>query len=520
MHHVSLFIELLRSRPRQVFWFATLTQAVLWTLVPTFFYSAPPGDLATVLAIGREFTFGSDFGPPLSFWLAEIAYRQAGLFGVYALAQICVVIAYWAVFALGTDIAGERQAALAALLLVGVTALTVPTPDFGPAVLAMPLWALSLLYAWRAVGEKQRVYWYVLAVTLGLLLLTTNFGLVAVVLLILFLVMSERGRASLGSIDFFIAGIIVVLMIFPHLIWIDQASDNVISRIERLRDPKSVDANLFAWLRLFGYVALGHAGLATLVTLASNLGWTRQSEAVAIERPAIDPFARNFVYFFAIVPPLVVTMLTVVIGHNNPVYASPLLVLSGLAVVIAAGSRILIHHQSVVVMAWFVLLLLPPVTAALAMFVAPWTIAIDLKSAQPAADMGKFLSESFERRTGQPLAVVAGDQRLAELVAVYGGERRSRPHVYVDDEPDSPVTRKDIADKGAIVVWMAPDNSPTVPPEIKARFPDLVPEVPRAFERPVQGRLPLFRVGWGMIRPAAQSGVAPPSEPAPTAPVQ
>jgi hypothetical protein len=309
-------------------------------------------------------------------------------------------------------------------------------------------------------------------------------------------------------------------MIFPHLIWIDQASDNVISRIERLRDPKSVDANLFAWLRLFGYVALGHAGLATLVILASNLGWIRQSEAVAIERPAIDPFARNFVYFFAIVPPLVVTMLTVVIGHNNPVYASPLLVLSGLAVVIAAGSRILIHHQTVVVVAWFVLLLLPPVTAALAMFVAPWTIAIDLKAAQPAADMGKFLSESFERRTGQPLAVVAGDQRLAELVAVYGGERRSRPHVYFDDEPDSPVTRKDIADKGAIVVWMAPDNSPTVPPDIKASFPDLVPEVPRAFERRVQGRLPLFRVGWGMIRPAAQGGVAPPSEPAPTAPAQ
>jgi hypothetical protein len=33
----------------------------------------------------------------------------------------------------------------------------------------------------------------------------------------------------------------------------------------------------------------------------------------------------------------------------------------------------------------------------------------------------------------------------------------------------------------------------------------LVPEVPRAFERLVQGRLPLQRVGWGMIRPAASS---------------
>ena len=158
--------------------------------------------------------------------------------------------------------------------------------------------------------------------------------------------------------------------------------------------------------------------------------------------------------------------------------------------------------------------------AALAMVVVPWTIAIDLKVAQPAADMGKFLSESFERRTGQPLAVVAGDQRLAALVAVSAGSAAVGRMFMSTTARTRPVTRKDIADKGAIVVWLAADNSPTVPPDIKAHFPDLVPEVPRAFERPVQGRLPLFRVGWGMIRPAAQSGVAPPSEPAPTAPAQ
>ena len=37
------------------------------------------------------------------------------------------------------------------------------------------------------------------------------------------------------------------------------------------------------------------------------------------------------------------------------------------------------------------------------------------------------------------------------------------------------------------VVWLATDNAGTPPPAIKASFPDLVPEVPRAFERPVQG---------------------------------
>jgi hypothetical protein len=37
--------------------------------------------------------------------------------------------------------------------------------------------------------------------------------------------------------------------------------------------------------------------------------------------------------------------------------------------------------------------------------------------------------------------------------------------------------------------------------------------VPRAFERSVQGRLPLIRIGWGLIRPQGQ----PLSPPTPSA---
>jgi hypothetical protein len=39
---------------------------------------------------------------------------------------------------------------------------------------------------------------------------------------------------------------------------------------------------------------------------------------------------------------------------------------------------------------------------------------------------------------------------------------------------------------------------------LRERFPNLVPEVPRAFARRFQGRLPLVRIGWAVIRPIAQ----------------
>jgi hypothetical protein len=136
------------------------------------------------------------------------------------------------------------------------------------------------------------------------------------------------------------------------------------------------------------------------------------------------------------------------------------------------------------------------------MVLLPWMTGTELKVEQPAKAMGRFFADSFERRTGRPLAVVTGDPGTAALVALAAP---SRPSVYFDADPErSPwVTPDDIRLKGAVVVWLTADTTPTPPPEIKAHFPDLIPEVPRAFDRPVQGRLPTLRIGWGVIRPGS-----------------
>ena len=81
MHYVSLIIEFLRGRPAVVFWTVALTQAALWTLMPALFYCAPPGEVPLLLAIGHEFVLGSYLGPPLAFWLGEIAFRSAARSG-------------------------------------------------------------------------------------------------------------------------------------------------------------------------------------------------------------------------------------------------------------------------------------------------------------------------------------------------------------------------------------------------------------------------------------------------------
>src|SRR3981189_2562900 len=118
MRFTSLIIELIRALPRLVVWLAVLFQAALWLILPLLLYRSPPGDLTTVLAYGREYRVGTLFGPPLAFWLGDIAFRAAGnhMFGVYLLAQLCSIATFWALYLLARAIVGGQQAALGGLL--------------------------------------------------------------------------------------------------------------------------------------------------------------------------------------------------------------------------------------------------------------------------------------------------------------------------------------------------------------------------------------------------------------------
>ncbi len=499
---VSLLIEILRTKPRLMFWLVAVAQGLLWLLVPTLFYSAPPGDLADTLAIGHEMSFGSTLGAPLAYWLADIALRVTGghMIGVYLLAQICIVSTYWAIFQLGRSLIGDRQAVLAIMLMVGISVFTVSSPDFGPDILMMPLWALALLFLWRAAGQGQQLYWYALAATFAVMLVTSPLALLLLVLAIIFLAITERGRLAVLNIPAYAAAGILIVALALLLFTLKRHGIAFSAYLPRLRNPAPINQNVMAWLRLLMFVIVAQAGAGILVALASNIMRTRKSEAAPVTGSPIDPFARSMVYYFALTPLLAVMIAAIISGKSSISGIPPLLVLSGLAIVVAAGDVILVHHQRILGIAWFSLLLVPPVLTALGVLL-PMVFAVDLKVAQPADSIARYFTENFERRTGQKLDVVGGDPRLARLIALASP---SRPRVLNDDSAHPQLaTRKDADEKGAIIIWRATDNAGTPPAEIKAQFPTLVAEVPRAFERPLHGRAPLLRIGWGMIRPKA-----------------
>jgi len=511
MFFVPLYFEGLRTRPLLIFWLATLTQAAIWLAVPLAFYAAPPGELPELIAIGRQFPLDANVGPPLAYWLAAIVFGAFGLVGVYALSQVCVVTTYCCVFALGRAITGEVYAVIAVLLMVGIAVFTVPTPEFGPSILAMALWAVVLLHYWRAVVQERRRSWYVLGAAAALLLLTTEAALILLAPLAVFTVMTKRGRGSIGTIEPWIIAVVLVVVLFGHLLWLEGVGDGLTPTLERLRSAEMAEAGTADWLRLLGLLLLAHAGLAILVTLASGRPRSYAGPTPALARLPVAPFAVTFVKVFALLPALLATIFAVVLGERIPIGgAAPLLVLSGLAVVVAAGDNLVLYHQRILGYAWAGLLIVPAIFIPAVIAMLPWMTGTDLSIAQPAAAMGHFFAESFERRTGRPLAVVSGDSRTAALVAM---SAPSHPNIYFDSDPERTprVTAEDIREKGAVVVWPAADAALTPPPAIRAHFPDLVAEVPQTFERAVRGRLPPLRIGWGMVRPANAAAARWPS---------
>jgi hypothetical protein len=475
-----------------------LLQAALWLILPLLLYRSPPGDLATVIAYGREYQVGTDLGPPLAFWLADIAFRAAGnhMFGVYVLAQLCSIVTFLALYRLACAVVGGQQAVLAVLLTITVTAFSSPGVEFGPLVLARPLWALLLLHSWQLIGQGRRNAWFAWSIEAGLLLLTTPAAIGLLLLLAGFALATMRGRRTLMSFDPLFALLVIVVLVLPYLVWLIRADTLALPHWPAVADLRG---RALHWAALLGGMLIAISGIVVLVVV--NSGWFGEPEdAPIIYRPPADPLARDFVYFFAIAPALAGSLVSGLFDLDRVAGGSGIaLLMSGLAAIVAAGDLIQLRRQRMLRSAWAAVLIAPALAAIATTLFLPWSGGGEVATSLPATAIARFFGDSFERRTNHPLPAVTGDAQLAALISLDA----ARPHLLLDAAPERTpwLTLAKFNETGGVVVWRASDTVGTPPADIARRFPGLVPEVPRAFEWLVTGRQPLLRIGWAIVRP-------------------
>jgi hypothetical protein len=499
MRFTSLVVELIRARPRLVVWIVVLAQAALWLIVSLLFYRSPPSDLAMVLAYGREYQVGTELGPPLAFWLADIAFRAAGdhMFGVYLLAELCSIASFWFLYQLARIVVGSQQAVLAVLLTMTVTAFSSPGLEFGPLVLARPLWAMLLLHSWLLIGLDRRNAWFAWSIDAGLLLLTTSSAILLLILVAGFALATERGRRLLLSFDPLYALLVIVVLALPYLIFLIRADSLALPSLPAIAE---LSARALHWAWLVGGLLLAMSGIVILVVL--NTGWFSRApeEVPIIFRPPVAPLARNFVYFFAIAPALAGSLISGIFDLDRVFVGSgAALLMSGLAAIVATGDLVQLRRQRLLRSVWAAAIALPALAVIAGTLFLPWTGGGEVATSLPARAIGQYFGDSFERRTNQPLRAVAGDAQIASLISL----DTARPHLFIDAAPQRTpwLSFARFNETGGVVVWRAANTEGTPPPELAQRFPGLVPEVPRAFDWLVNGRQSLLRIGWAIVRP-------------------
>ena len=200
-----------------------LFHLIIWTLVPTLSNVNLPLDTIEALAWGSNLDWGFNKHPPLSAFAVEIFYQIFGNqdWAYYFLSQIFVITAFIVVYKFSVEIFNNKNLALlSVLLLEGIYFYNFTTPEFNVNVAQLPFWALTAYYTWRCIKYDKGTDYVFLGLFAGLGILSKYLFIYLIIgITLLFFYFLKKGiRFSY----FFIAGLITLLIILPHLLWLTE----------------------------------------------------------------------------------------------------------------------------------------------------------------------------------------------------------------------------------------------------------------------------------------------------------
>ena len=199
-----------------------LLHLIIWTLVPTLSNVNLPLDTIEALAWGSNLDWGFNKHPPLSAFAVEIFYQTFGSqdWAFYLLSQIFVIVAFIAVYKFSEEILNNKNLALlSVLLLEGIYFYNFTTPEFNVNVAQLPFWALTVYYTWRCIKYDKKIDYVFLGLFVGLGILSKYLFIYLLlgIKLVFFYFLKKGTKFS----HYFIAGSITLLIILPHLIWLN-----------------------------------------------------------------------------------------------------------------------------------------------------------------------------------------------------------------------------------------------------------------------------------------------------------
>jgi 4-amino-4-deoxy-L-arabinose transferase-like glycosyltransferase len=498
---MQTIVETVEQRPYAVLAAFLGLHVAVWTALPTAFYPNLPLDLIEALTYGREWQLGYDKLPPLPWWLVE---ATRALFGAdllyYALAQLTVVAAFVAVWAMARWLVGAVGALAALLILDGLHYVDFTAVKFNHDVIQLPFWAVAGFCFWAALRRGRLMYWIVLGLTIGLAFWAKYFVLVLAVPLALFLLIDRDARRALATPGPYVTVAVALVVAAPHLLWLIQ-NDFLPFRYAEARAQPSSGLVDHVWFPVrFAVGQLGFVLPALVIALPLVVP---RGEKIAV---AADAFDRRIVTLLAFGPAAALIALSFLTGRGIiAMWGYPLWLFLGLWIVLTTGVTLDRARTARIVTVWAVVFCGFALAFAVNYGVMPAYDGRYRAVLFPGERLAAEMSARFRALTGRPLAYVIATMWTGGNIAHYAPER---PRVLIDGSPSRApwIDIGDLRARGAVVVWVE-GNPRVLPPPYRAVAEDA--ELQEPFTLPYRRGPGGVTVGWAVLRPRPVVALTP-----------
>ena len=202
-----------------------ISHLLIWTLIPSVVNTNLPLDTIEALAWGSDLKWGFEKHPPMSGLMVEIIFQLFGNndWAFYLLSQIFLTFTFFIVWNFSNEIFKDKILSLiSVLMLSGFFFYNYTTPEFNVNICQLPFWALTVLYGWRSFNAKDKIsnwLFFGLFASFGFLSkYLFIFLLIGIKIFYLYFLMKKKKI----NLYYFIPGLIFLVVISPHLIWLSQ----------------------------------------------------------------------------------------------------------------------------------------------------------------------------------------------------------------------------------------------------------------------------------------------------------
>ncbi len=251
-------MNVLNRNINNIFFIFALSHLIVWTLVPSLTNKNLPLDTIEAIAWGSNLSWGFDKHPPMSAFFSEIFFQIFGAkdWAFYLLSQIFILVAFYFVFKLATEILEDIKLSLiSVLLLEAIYFYNFTSPEFNVNICQLPFWALAVFYSWKIFKAKnvQLTDCILLGLFSALGFLSKYlfiYLLASLVFLILYLILVKKIKKF--DFKYLITFEVFVILLVPHFIWLyENDFKSIFYAVERTELQKLSFTNHFKYPAVF-----------------------------------------------------------------------------------------------------------------------------------------------------------------------------------------------------------------------------------------------------------------------------